>query len=176
MGNNEGKPIHKFVWIEDASQGTFSKIALRAGPNLNGWKNKLTDESTPTAWVHAMMEIIASNDFHETLISKWTSWKNARSILISMCDWDNYYSNHHVQRRLLWGWLWLWWWYWSIFWCSCIWIRYWILHRKFHIYSGWVSRRRGSCWVIHHIICPYSCWNWRTFDNREVTKINSDRD
>ena len=41
----------------------------------------MTEESPPTAWIHAIMKINASNDFHETLISKWTSWTNAKGIL-----------------------------------------------------------------------------------------------
>ena len=49
-----------------------------------------------------------------------------------MCDWSNYKKNHHVQRRLVWGGLWHWWRYWSIFLCSFIWIRHWILHRRGH--------------------------------------------
>ena len=44
-------------------------------------KNKLTEESPRTAWVHAMMKISASNDFHDTLTSKWTSWTNSKGIL-----------------------------------------------------------------------------------------------
>ena len=41
----------------------------------------MTEESPPTAWIHVIMKINASNDFHETLISKWTSWTNAKGIL-----------------------------------------------------------------------------------------------
>ena len=44
-------------------------------------KNKLAEDSPPTAWVHDMMKINDSYDFHETLISKWTYWTNAKGIM-----------------------------------------------------------------------------------------------
>ena len=57
--------------MEEASQGNFMRLKLRAGKNYNGWRFFLTEECPPTAWVHVIMKINASNDFHETLISKW---------------------------------------------------------------------------------------------------------
>ena len=41
----------------------------------------MTEEYPTTAWVHAMTKINPSNYFHETLIPKWTYWKNAKGIL-----------------------------------------------------------------------------------------------
>ena len=41
----------------------------------------MTEEFPTTAQVHAMTKMNTSNDFNETLISKWTSWKNAKGIL-----------------------------------------------------------------------------------------------
>ena len=63
-GKRRRKRIYEFIWTEEASQGTLPRIELRAGQNWNGWRNPLT------AWIYAMMKINASNDFHETLISK----------------------------------------------------------------------------------------------------------
>ena len=44
-------------------------------------ENNLTEESPPTSWVYEMMKTNASNDIHETLISKWKYWTNTKGIL-----------------------------------------------------------------------------------------------
>ena len=75
----------KNLWIRLDGRGKpryFSKDCIKGRAKLK-WleKNKLTEESTLTAWLHVMMKIGASNYFHENLISKWASWKNSKGIL-----------------------------------------------------------------------------------------------
>ena len=37
-GKRQRERIYKFVWMEEASQCTFPGLALREGPNWNGWR------------------------------------------------------------------------------------------------------------------------------------------
>ena len=60
----------------------FYKAHIQGSAKLEWTDNtKVTEESPPTAWVYAMTEINGSNDFHETLISKGTSWTNYKGVL-----------------------------------------------------------------------------------------------
>ena len=60
----------------------FPKDRIK-GRDILEWMEKyeLTGKSSLTVWLHRMIKINASNDFHETLISKWKFWTNAKGIL-----------------------------------------------------------------------------------------------
>ena len=62
----------------------FSNAHIKGRAKLE-WleKNNFTEEYTPTVRSNAIRKINASNNFHETVISKCTSWKNAKHILIN---------------------------------------------------------------------------------------------
>ena len=84
MGNVEGK--NSRIRLNGRGKPRyFSKAHIKGGSKLE-WleKNKLTEEYPPTAWVHMMMKVNASNDFHETLMSKWKYWTNSKVILINI--------------------------------------------------------------------------------------------
>ena len=91
MGNAEEKKFTDLSgWKRQAKY--FSKDRIKGRAKLE-WldKNKFTEESPPTAWIHAMIKINASNDFHDNLISKWTSRTNTKGILSNIGLGGRYY-------------------------------------------------------------------------------------
>ena len=52
----------------------------------------MSEESPQTAWFHEIIETNASNDFHETLISRWTYWKKAKVIHVNIGLGGKYYG------------------------------------------------------------------------------------
>ena len=65
-------------------------------------ENNFTEESPSATWLHGMIKINASNYFHETLISKWTSWTKAKFILINIGLVGRYdggsFSNYNMKK------------------------------------------------------------------------------
>ena len=63
----------------------LSKTRAKRRENLSWLEEyKLNQYSHPMEWVNALLRISSgTNEYHETLILKWTSWTNSKGILSS---------------------------------------------------------------------------------------------
>ena len=61
---------------------SFSKTRDKCRPKLSLVKEHKLDQNTPPlAWINVLMKTGGGNEYHDILISTWTSWNNRKGIL-----------------------------------------------------------------------------------------------